>query len=512
MNKITSAGIKKDEKFEQLLKENYNIVINKPFEIVGSDKSYFEIDSKYELQAYRLSGVLRNDCPYNTTDIFNGYLEVVEYPYFPENNISYYCVSGMSVIEQRQFDNNNIFDVLNFRIGNYFIVEDEITNEVIEFYNEIISNNKPLIKTDFAYIPLPEEEQPEQFLVTFKLKSGQVLGKVLVLYGVGVDQPEFVFEEGYELERWVDEEGNEVDLSSVTSELTVYAELKDVRERLTYSFYDGFGLLYTIEVIKGESITPPVYEVAEGLYFIEWIDGDGSSVSFDNITTNKDVYVSVGINQYNVYLYDESNVLIGVIPKYHGNSISDEVLSEFYTREDNTFIGWYDILRENEIDFTNITSDMNAYVKLEESNTCSVKFYDDDGEFIEEMFTEKGGSVTPPTFIKQGYIFLGWYVPDGSVLQTFDNITNNIEAHAKVEIIMYTPGFYDFNRQIIEEVTVPAFTDLSDYELLPLVKEFVSNNNVIGWYSSVGDVEWDITNIQSNLLCFAKEGTSEENE
>ncbi len=110
-------------------------------------------------------------------------------------------------------------------------------------------------------------------------------------------------------------------------------------------------------------------------------------------------------------------------------------------KEGYTFVGWYfDEAFTQKYDGSPIYSDTRLYAKFE-INRYAVVFNTDGGNTVENQIVEWNKSATLTTPTREGYIFKGWFMSNGTEY-TNQPIKENITLTARWEIIMCTVTFY----------------------------------------------------------------------
>lgn len=141
------------------------------------------------------------------------------------------------------------------------------------------------------------------YKVTFMIKDAdEPYAVVETKYEGAVTAPEDpakAEDEGYTyaFDKWVDAEGNDVDLTKVTSDMEVYASFIETAKQFTVNFYDTDKetILDTVTVdynTAAETDNVPTKE-SDSLYnysFAKWVDADGNDVDITSVKANMDVY------------------------------------------------------------------------------------------------------------------------------------------------------------------------------------------------------------------------------
>lgn len=106
-----------------------------------------------------------------------------------------------------------------------------------------------------------------------------------------------------------------------------------------------------------------------------------------------------------------------------------------------TFVGWYyDEEFTQPYDNAPIYEDTELYAKYE-INRYEVTFNTDGGSFVANQVVDWNTSATLTTPTREGYIFVGWFLPDGTQY-TNQEIKSDITLTARWEVVMCTVKFY----------------------------------------------------------------------
>jgi len=173
---------------------------------------------------------------------------------------------------------------------------------------------------------------------------------------------------------------------------------------------------------------------------------------------NHDLYLLAKweINQYNIRVYDGSNLLVETFLVDYEQILADIDFPDFYV-EGYTFVGFYlDENRENLLDYERMPDfDINLYAK-NEPNTYNIRYLNYDGEIFYEIGYLFGSGlssvINPDNPIRLGYSFIGWNIqlPDTMpandiVLEPIFIINSYIIAFETNGGSYFEPQIYNFN-------------------------------------------------------------------
>lgn len=152
-------------------------------------------------------------------------------------------------------------------------------------------------------------------------------------------------EENLKFVKWVDINGNDIDLSSITNDITVYASYS-IAEFVTISYHDEDKSIIGIEYVeKGfdaeQTISP---KEIEGKKFVKWIDINGNEVDLSAVNSNIDVYAFY-IDKYIVKIYgvdyltraDNGASLITSLELIEGQKITEDIVKPVEEKLEKTF-------------------------------------------------------------------------------------------------------------------------------------------------------------------------------
>lgn len=126
------------------------------------------------------------------------------------------------------------------------------------------------------------------------------------------------------------------------------------------------------------------------------------------------------------------------------NLVDDRVVKPLPSapvKDGHTFVGWYyDEELTQPYDNAPIYEDIELYAKFE-INRYKVTFDTDGGSTVTTQVVDWNTSATLTTPTREGYTFVGWFLPDGTQY-TDQEIKNDINLTARWEVIMCTVKFY----------------------------------------------------------------------
>ncbi len=191
---------------------------------------------------------------------------------------------------------------------------------------------------------------------------------------------------------------------------------------------DGGSTINNVLVKDGEILDISNKPIKEGFTFVGWANSEGRIIT-------KNTRLTKNITLKAIWVDNKSEKVTIKFSTDGGNSIDDITLSKDEkiilpvdpVREGYIFMGWMNsdgnIISEDMV----LSSDMKltAYWIKDGVETSKITFDTDGGNNIKEIIVEKGKTVklpVPPK--KDGYVFVGWLLPDGNVV-TKDTIINN---------------------------------------------------------------------------------------
>lgn len=496
----------KNNGFIEILKQDYGIEIDKVFTIKDFSNIKFFVNERFELVALKNRKVLHNFA-YSISDILHGNLEVELDKEFLEDGVSYSYVTIDGFVETNVFSRENLLDIMNFKIGNYFLDERHITEDEIKFYQDMFDSSKLIVDLPFEKddVELEDENLPEieQHTVNFYVDN-ELLKTVTIDDGddLSVDQELTLEKEGYNFLGWFDINDEEIHLNNIMYSVTLYAKFEKIEVYVTYTFLnDENNLIEEVTVLKGEDISPPIF-VKEDYHFIAWVDEEGKAVSFTNVTKNTIVIAKVEKILYfaTYYFYNENKELIKSITVEVGETI---VPPEYNAPSGFEFVEWV-YSNDEHVDFENVTEDTNVYVSIVKIPVFyTVNTYDMNDTLIETYQVLEGDTLEVEPYFEHGYNFIGWYDIERENVVSFENVTNNIDAYALVSHEQLMISFYGFYQEPLETVYVDFGSSVNpeDYHM---VKELMDQYpEMVEWYDRDYTMQINFDYITENIEAFA---------
>lgn len=143
------------------------------------------------------------------------------------------------------------------------------------------------------------------------------------------------------------------------------------------------------------------------------------------------------------FVYTSNKLLPSPLTSANLTFVYDEVLElpEEPTKDGYHFVGWY-LDEELTVPYNGepITADMTFYAKFE-INTYTVTLDVNGGNALDNVTAEWNTAAILPTPERVGYIFVGWFYPDGT---QYDGqaVTADMTLTARWQIKTYTVTFY----------------------------------------------------------------------
>ena len=272
-----------------------------------------------------------------------------------------------------------------------------------------------------------------QFTIYYDLNGGMTLGNNPVSVGAGEVHELFGAEkEGYDFVGWNSKADGSGDwferLYGVSDTLYLYAVFTPRTYIIRYVYEGSYEGEETnpSEIVYGESITLlPVYQY--GHRFLGWYDSETggeciSVIDASNITRLTTLYARFVLQKYSILL-DGAD---GFILTQEGEKSTVELTLSFgeeielpdCIRDGFVFLGWYDEAGEKvgSINIVNIR-DMHLTARWRRENSrYHVTYFLDGGEMVipnpESVLCGEAVILNEP--VKEGYLFLGWYLePEG---------------------------------------------------------------------------------------------------
>lgn len=155
----------------------------------------------------------------------------------------------------------------------------------------------------------------------------------------------------------------------------------------------------------------------EGHYFVNW---DKSIV---NVQSDLEVNAIFEPNVYEVSFYNDKGGYISSQFVEYGKSAN---APEMANGENSIFVGW-------DSDFSCVKSDIE--VKAIYKYTCTIEYFDGETKLsLNPSVYVSGESMTLPTYDKNGYEFIGWFLSDISMTPYFeidDSFNTNLKLYGR---------------------------------------------------------------------------------
>ena len=262
--------------------------------------------------------------------------------------------------------------------------------------------------------------------------------------------------------RWVNSQGVEINLGSVTESADLYPEFT-VTPYLDVVFYgnDRVSVLYSVRVLLGSSASyvgdEPTKDTDEqGRYtFIYWADASGAEFDLGSVAESVDLYPAYRLTPYisvtfmgadGVTVLDVQKVFPGESVIYGGTTPLKESIPE----ADYTFAGvWLDASGE-ELDLSSLSKSATVYPKFTVTAYIVVNFYAFDGVTVLESLRQRPDqkiAYTKDTPVRDAtplavYEFKGWTYADGTEYN-FERLSTSADFYPSFREIPYvTVTFY----------------------------------------------------------------------
>ena len=316
--------------------------------------------------------------------------------------------------------------------------------------------------------------QIKKFTVKFFDELGNLLETKTVSYNQSIDYQYTFNKEGYFFVKW------DQNLNNIKSNLEVKPVFSE--SKYTVKFYNELNSIIKEEVVSyGSSVTAPADLVKEGYKFIGW------NTSFDNVTSDLNVYPVFEALKYKVcFYYEDGNLLTEQYVEYGRHAIAPADL----VKEGYKFIGW-------NTSFDNVKSELEIY-PIFEILQYKVRFFDENDNLLKEELVNYGSKATAPDdLIKEGCYFIGWD-------KSFDNVTSDLDIYPVYNTTNYTVTFIGMYGDVLktetvnynESATAPSAPLIDYYNFVQWDKTFdkVTSNLTIQAVYSKKQQSYDISN------------------
>ena len=272
---------------------------------------------------------------------------------------------------------------------------------------------------------------------------------------------------------------------TVTQDTVVKAIFEE--KKCTVTFVSNNETISTQQVKRNEKATLPQTPTRLGYTFTGWKSNVSGIDVDDNITS--DVVFTAGWTAKNFTVTFNSD---------GGSAVSNQTvqegekatLPENPTKGEMRFGGWY--LGEQPYDFNAPVMGDVALTAKWKDKFITVAFDADNGSAITEEQLESGERVAEPTApVKEGYIFLGWFVEGALEAYDFSTpVTNDFVLKAKWKDKYVTVSFDADNGSTIEEERVEDGTAVA--KPADPVKP---GHTFLGWYTDGALEAYDFSTV-----------------
>ncbi len=280
------------------------------------------------------------------------------------------------------------------------------------------------------------EEGTKTVSVTFLGQDSTVLAKKYAVAGDAIEAPQAPAIEGLMFDSWRNRDNSqEVDLSSVSSNLVVYAHYTENAARYTVKFYDyNKNLVETYENIPHNStITAPNWDKPSAIKSYTW------NWDFINqkVTQNTSIYMTVVYDTCDVnfqYAFSEDGQRFNLFTKKsveRGKALSNDDLQDAIDEMAEKNIEWIKWLNADKL-ATNTAKEFTI-IALAKSYTYKVEFIDQDHA---TDYIDSGQSFTMPLDCRhrEGHEFAGQWEDENGVRYTAGN-SYQINANLKLKAV-----------------------------------------------------------------------------
>ena len=328
----------------------------------------------------------------------------------------------------------------------------------------------------------------------------------------------------YTFDKWVDDNGNAVDLSKVDSSISLYPHFTSINYIYVKFFdVDRTTLLYTHKILPNETASfkgnnPTKESTAEEDYtFAGWADANGVVQNLLSVSSSLDLYPVFNVTKFvNITFYDvngnkleEYRVIPGASVQFKGNA----PLKENSELVDYTFSGWTNNEGVTFAKGAQIKSNvsLSLYPTFAETHYVKVNFYNANGELITSEKVLKGSSVVYSGDIpeKTGddavYTFDKWVDIGGNAVN-LASVSSSVDLYPSFSAVYYIyVTFY------ADDKTTPLHT----VKLLPGQSAKYEGNNPIkastdkedytfaGWVDENGEAP-NLTYVTKSLDLYPK--------
>lgn len=301
-------------------------------------------------------------------------------------------------------------------------------------------------------------EKPKYTVTFYDYNGNQYGGVQVVEEGQSAIRPGHPIRVGYEFVGW-----NE-SFDCVTKDLEIYPRYSANSYDVTVKDY--LGVIATFEVSYGQSITVDTTLVRdkEGYEFI------GFDESLKNITRDMEINAKYRAKTFVVKFYSDNLQAIGGVQSVEYGKSAKPPKAE---KDGYNFIGWKNMDSAVMNDYDVITAHSN-FVAVYEKVKYTVT-YVENGIPVHVAEVEHGKRASMHSYVKDGYVFGGWFVDESlEIAYNFNNELNaNLTLYAKwtecvvetFNVTFYVDGEI-YNQQIIAyngELIMPTYPEKVGY-------------------------------------------------
>lgn len=296
--------------------------------------------------------------------------------------------------------------------------------------NGDVLTNIPLVDKETTYYAIFDELKTETKYTANFYVDNEFYYSEEVAYGSAVTGVTTPTKTGYTFTGWVDEFGEEFDISHVFTDINLYAKWNKNHYSVRFIDKDTTDVIDTKDVEYLDLVSPIEVAPKEG-YHYRFIDENNDEVNFDTllIDDNINIYLEYLINQYKVSFVANSSSYEDYIEEVeHGSKVP--IPNPAPTKTYFQFLGWFTAegySGDTPFNFeSNITDDLSLYAKWERvSYTITLK-NQDDGSVIDTQQVSKGDRVSwPDTPVKVGHTFDKWVDKDGNAFDFENTFVND---------------------------------------------------------------------------------------
>lgn len=389
-----------------------------------------------------------------------------------ENNEKFTVIvkDGDEIINTYEVDSGSKLDELApLNKDGYVFLYYALNNEEFDF-NTVINNN---ITLEAVW------RETKTFIVSF-YDGDKLLKEINVLENNTIVS--FVPEkDGLVFDGWLLDGKNFDESSLISADLILYAKWKI--KPYIIEFYDGDKLIQTIELTPGETIEEPIYE-RNGFWFLGW-DKDLSNITGDMKVYAELVALNYDITYHNsdrngnptIYNYDECPI------KLYDAEKEGYVFAGWYDSETGgNKITVIEVGTYGNLDlYARFYKEVEVSFKLEGGYFSSKTIEDYDLTITSETENYKATlyeTLELPVPFKSGYNFKGWRTENGNIVNTTSSEISVLTATWEMRSNTPEDQMLTFEEEMTEKLYKTITSDIT----LP---ETIDNTNItVSWSSS----------------------------